>query len=208
MEAVDELMTPGCPNCAAKHLSAALFCLIDMPGQRDTDETDVLLARAYVNLVESYEGYASHRHYAIGLLVAAEDCAIRRAGDVRRAEAIRRIRVELMTNDFSNDPLGRLCGQSYGALAAGHVREAFREFPVLFDRFQQKLPPASQEGVDSIVGMIRWIEEEYLTAPDVPEGKGGESTMACGKKAVPAKGGKTVKAACKGGKCGGGKKAK
>lgn len=171
MESVDELTTPGCPNCAAKHLSAALFCLVDMPGQNDASETDVLLARAYVNLVESYEGYTSHRYYAIGLLVAAEDCAIRRTRDVQRAEAIRSIRVELMTNDFSNDPLGRLCGQCYGALAAGHIREAFREFPVLLDKYQQKLPPASQEGVDSIVGMIQWIEEEYLTAPDVPGGE-------------------------------------
>ena len=73
MEIVDELMTPGCPNCARKHLSAAVERVVDGLNVQDRRNADVLaiLARAYINFIEAAEGYLSHRDYAVGLLVAA-----------------------------------------------------------------------------------------------------------------------------------------
>ena len=195
MEIVDELMTPGCPNCARKHLSAAVERVVDGLNVQDRRNADVLaiLARAYINFIEAAEGYLSHRDYAVGLLVAAEERLIRR-GDTEYAKAIRAIRTGLMENPTDLEALYIEC---VDRLALAHIHEAFRELPELSYEFDRNcFGSCSQETVDKLVAMIRWIDERYfLIKPEEP-GKGGESTMACGTK-------KTVKAACKGGKCGG-----
>lgn len=195
MEIVDELMTPGCPNCARKHLSAAVERVVDGLNVQDRRNADVLiiLARAYINFIEAAEGYLSHRDYAVGLLVAAEERLVRR-GDTEYAKAIRAIRTGLMENPTDLEALYLEC---VDRLAIAHIHEAFRELPELSYEFDRNcFGSCSQETVDKLVAMIRWIDERYfLIKPEEP-GKGGESTMACGTK-------KTVKAACKGGKCGG-----
>ena len=195
MEIVDELMTPGCPNCARKHLSAAVERVVDGLNVQDRRNADVLtiLARAYINFIEAAEGYLSHRDYAVGLLVAAEERLVRR-GDTEYAKAIRAIRTGLMENPTDLEALYIEC---VDRLALAHIHEAFRELPELSYEFDRNcFGSCSQETVDKLVAMIRWIDERYfLIKPEEP-GKGGESTMACGTK-------KTVKAACKGGKCGG-----
>lgn len=195
MEIVDELMTPGCPNCARKHLSAAVERVVDGLNVQDRRNADVLaiLARAYINFIEAAEGYLSHRDYAVGLLVAAEERLVRR-GDTEYAKAIRAIRTGLMENPTDLEALYIEC---VDRLALAHIHEAFRELPELSYEFDRNcFGSCSQETVDKLVAMIRWIDERYfLIKPEEP-GKGGESTMACGTK-------KTVKAACKGSKCGG-----
>lgn len=195
MEIVDELMTPGCPNCARKHLSAAVERVVDGLNVQDRRNADVLiiLARAYINFIEAAEGYLSHRDYAVGLLVAAEERLVRR-GDTEYAKTIRAIRTGLMENPTDLEALYIEC---VDRLALAHIHEAFRELPELSYEFDRNcFGSCSQETVDKLVAMIRWIDERYfLIKPEEP-GKGGESTMACGTK-------KTVKAACKGGKCGG-----
>ena len=195
MEIVDELMTPGCPNCARKHLSAAVERVVDGLNVQDRRNADVLaiLARAYINFIEAAEGYLSHRDYAIGLLVAAEERLVRR-GDTEYAKTIRAIRIGLMENPTDLEALYIEC---VDRLVLAHIHEAFRELPELSYEFDRNcFGSCSQETVDKLVAMIRWIDERYfLIKPEEP-GKGGESTMACGTK-------KTVKAACKGGKCGG-----
>lgn len=195
MEIVDELMTPGCPNCARKHLSAAVERVVDGLNVQDRRNADVLaiLARAYINFIEAAEGYLSHRDYAVGLLVAAEERLVRR-GDTEYAKTIRAIRTDLMEDPTSLEALYIEC---VDRLALAHIHEAFRELPELSYEFDRNcFGSCSQETVDKLVAMIRWIDERYfLIKPEEP-GKGGESTMACGTK-------KTVKAACKGGKCGG-----
>lgn len=195
MEIVDELMTPGCPNCARKHLSAAVERVVDGLNVQDRRNADVLtiLARAYINFIEAAEGYLSHRDYAVGLLVAAEERLVRR-GDTEYAKTIRAIRTGLMENPTDLEALYLEC---VDRLALAHIHEAFRELPELSYEFDRNcFGSCSQETVDKLVAMIRWIDERYfLIKPEEP-GKGGESTMACGTK-------KTVKAACKGGKCGG-----
>lgn len=196
MEIVDELMTPGCPNCARKHLSAAVERVVDGLNVQDRRNADVLaiLARAYINFIEAAEGYLSHRDYAVGLLVAAEERLVRR-GDTEYAKTIRAIRTDLMENPTDLEALYIEC---VDRLALAHIHEAFRELPELSYEFDRNcFGSCSQETVDKLVAMIRWIDERYfLIKPEEP-GKGGESTMACGTKK------KTVKAACKGGKCGG-----
>lgn len=195
MEIVDELMTPGCPNCARKHLSAAVERVVDGLNVQDRRNADVLaiLARAYINFIEAAEGYLSHRDYAVGLLVAAEERLVRR-GDTEYAKTIRAIRIGLMENPTDLEALYIEC---VDRLVLAHIHEAFRELPELSYEFDRNcFGSCSQETVDKLVAMIRWIDERYfLIKPEEP-GKGGESTMACGTK-------KTVKAACKGGKCGG-----
>ena len=195
MEIVDELMTPGCPNCARKHLSAAVERVVDGLNVQDRRNADVLtiLARAYINFIEAAEGYLSHRDYAVGLLVAAEERLVRR-GDTEYAKTIRAIRTGLMENPTDLEALYIEC---VDRLALAHIHEAFRELPELSYEFDRNcFGSCSQETVDKLVAMIRWIDERYfLIKPEEP-GKGGESTMACGTK-------KTVKAACRGGKCGG-----
>ena len=194
MEIVDELMTPGCPNCARKHLSAAVERVVDGLNVQDRRNADVLtiLARAYINFIEAAEGYLSHRDYAVGLLVAAEERLVRR-GDTEYAKTIRAIRTDLMENPTALEALYLEC---VDRLALAHIHEAFRELPELSYEFDRNcFGSCSQETVDKLVAMIRWIDERYFSnTPEKPE-KGGEETMACGKK--------TVKAACKGGKCGG-----
>lgn len=200
MEVVDELMTPGCPNCARKHLSAAVERVVDGFDVQDRRNSDVLviLARAYINFVEAAEGYLSHRDYAVGLLVAAEERLVRR-GDAEYAKIIRGIRTDLMEDPTALEALFFEC---VDRLAVAHIHEAFRELPELSYGFDRNcFGSCSQETVDRLVAMIRWIDDRYfLNTPEKPE-KGGESDMAtkkCGAKAV--------KAACKGGKCGGKKK--
>ena len=72
MDTVDELMTPGCPNCAVKHLSAALAYFVDEGNEKyetvDLDDALVFVGRAVVNLIESLNGYPSHFDFAIGLI--------------------------------------------------------------------------------------------------------------------------------------------
>lgn len=174
MEIVDELMTPGCPNCAVKHLSAALATMVAMRipkidvGATPAYGDEINVARALVNLVEVYEGYASHFDYAVGLLVKAEECTV--VNDLRDiATAVREIRVKLMVAGPAGIPeavkdLGSLV--EGGAVACGHLLEALRELP--------ELPPLKDTyTVDDLRGMIASVVADYFTVEE-PEKKGGE----------------------------------
>lgn len=174
MEIVDELMTPGCPNCAVKHLSAALATMVAAripeldPDVLPDFGPDVSVARAIVNLVEAYEGYTSHFDYAIGLLVKAEEGAVAR--DARGlASEIRAARVKLMVDGAKRIPeaVTQLSTvTSWQAGAYGHFLEALRELPELS-------PFLGRPTVDDIRGMIATVVAEYFTV-DEPEKKGGE----------------------------------
>ena len=76
MEVVDELMTPGCPQCAIKHLSAAVAYMVGpYPGGAPVLTSCVWAAVARINLVEVMAGYRSHLWYAVGMLVRSEEAA-------------------------------------------------------------------------------------------------------------------------------------
>lgn len=213
----DELMTPGCPRCAIKHLSAALYHRAQLAGGGESlppDSYMVDMCVAYINLVEVRTGYRSHFWYAVGALVRAEE----RTGSGRVAREAR-----LMLEQYGEEALADAlrCIEigsipTHADWAAAHFSEAMRELPAMRAAMR----------MDDLIGSIERIRNEYFNLEEVPAAstedaeRGGESIMAkAAKKAAPAflakgkeakeakgakaacKGGKTAKAACKGGKC-------
>lgn len=148
MDLVDELATPGCPQCFKKHMSAALSSLIQEPGLVWDDPQDVLLHRAMINIVEVREGYRSHLPYVIGILNSLEQAVVLGGPSVKfTAQDIRRLRLAIterpdsfsLDQDFTRhtpnpdflfkvltDPMG----YDPDNYAVAHIKEAFRELPV------------------------------------------------------------------------------
>lgn len=208
MEVVDELLTPGCPNCAIKHLSAALAYLADlyMPERNAIEFHPIstsFKARAYVNLIESAEGYHSHLDFAIGLLQRAEEAHVFN-GESDQAVSCRNYRVELIKDGARAVRAVTFALQSElggYAIAQAHLAEAHRELR----SFITCVPPLD---ADVILKMIVEIRKEYFDfqPPAVGEESNnkGESVMAIAKKTAAktaAKAPTATKAACKGGKC-------
>lgn len=207
MKAVDELFTPGCPQCAVKHLSAALYHVAQGAVQKDVfpDPYMTCVCTAYINLVEVRAGYHSHLWYAVGALVRAEEHFAVGLGECVAREA--RLMLEQYGEDALLDALKCLrdgTAPDHADWAAAHFDEARRELPAFADEMR----------MDDLIGSIERIREEFfnLSPGTVP---GGEETtktekepdMATMKKAAPkgakcaAKGGKTATKACdKGGK--------
>lgn len=212
LEINDELMTPGCPQCAIKHLSAALYYAAEdyakgrrygVPDQQPEPDR-VLLARAYINLAEVLIGYESHLWFAVGLLQRSEEealCSYRegRGGIARTA---------------------RLMLEEGGSGNVGHAMQYIRR-EALFDPIEmqyahtaearRELPVDDGDYLD-YAGAIERIRKEYFVEEGQPaapqkegEEEGGETKMATKKAAAkaPAKkaDAKAVQAACKGGKC-------
>lgn len=227
METTDELVTPGCPNCVIKHLSAAVALLAnarvtDLPYTPEVDgilDREIAL-RAAINLTESRQGYESHFDYAVGLLVLAE--AVPYYDDAHRRELYRNTRLLLI--ERGNDPdtvslavarlvMGARFGipdEYFGKLyAQAHITEALRESP---ESVRDTI--AGVTCVDDLQCAIREVRKEFFSdfSEDKPAGEKGEDDMATSKKApvkaakkeaVPAKkavAAKATKAACKGGK--------
>lgn len=182
MEIVDELMTPGCPNCALKHLSTAVSLYVDnalsMKFPKDTNyllgECQIRVARAYINFMEAIEGYKSHFDFATGLLVRAEEFAIL-DGEVEFAKVIRENRVALMVHDQDTRALAQLRSMSYCMMAVAHILEARRELPSLCEY----IPCDDTTTVSSLQTSIEWIKEQYFNVPTMgdEEEKGGEEDM-------------------------------
>ena len=207
MEIVDELMTPGCPQCAVKHLSAALYHRARLAGGGEDMEPDPCMKHlcvAYINLVEARTGYLSHLWYAVGALVRSEERMAWRIGEcvARRA----RLLLEEHGLDAVMDVL-RIIDQETvptpADWAAAHFDEARRELPAFADEMR----------MDDLAGTIERIRKEFFVTEEAPAAstedaeKGGESDMATKKaaKKAPAflkkEDPKAKKAACKGGKC-------
>ena len=207
MEIVDELDTPGCPNCAVKHLSAALAYYLDVPRElrdRAFSSVEVYLARAMINLVETNTGYESHKWFAVGLMVKAEDVSTIISPEL--TPVIRRLRTNFMSGDADiQETVSSLTHffSSEMPVAAAHLEEAKRE-----------LPGCTRDVVldaECLTSAINRVYEEYFNLTESTVGsevnKEGEPDMATTKKA-PAKKAAAKQAACKGGKCAGKKTAK
>ena len=208
MEIVDEIMTPGCPNCYIKHLTAALACMaINRFDYVQVPYVDVTTARALINLIEAKEGYVSHRDLAIGLLAHAEIIS-RDMGCID----LREIRVGLMTGDpnAERELLGMVSPE---ALFVAHLKEAERELPdgplpvaMTCELSCVVIPTIDQRTADGILSSIAEVRKEYFDLPTVGEEtttkeEGGQE-MACAKKTAAKATAKAAQAACKGGKCG------
>lgn len=211
MKVVDELFTPGCPQCAVKHLSAALYHVARGAVQKDVFPNPYMtcVCTAYINLVEVRAGYHSHLWYAVGALVRAEEHFAVGLGECVAREA--RLMLEQHGEEAVLDALKCLrdgTAPDHADWAAAHFDEARRELPAFADEMR----------MGDLIGSIERIREEYFTmdqevaadtSTEVAE-EGGEEAMATKKTAkakvdpkaakAAAKGGKTAKA-CKGGKC-------
>ena len=213
LEVHDELMTPGCPQCAIKHLSAALYHRAKTlaPVMLAPDPYMVCVCTAYINLVEVKTGYLSHLWYAVGALVRAEEHMAPRVGGCVAREA--RLMLEEYGVDALLDSLNCIrdgTAPNHADWAAAHFDEAMRELPAF----------AAEMRMDDLIGSIERIREEFFTSDTTAPAaataeKGGESDMATKKataKKAPAflkkEDPKAKQAACKGGKCKGGKKCK
>ena len=155
MDVVDELMTPGCPQCAIKHLSAALYHRAKtlVPGTLSPDPYMVCVCTAYINLVEVKAGYLSHLWYAVGALVRAEErAAPASCGRVAR-EA--RLALEAGGREAVADALGLLgegVSRSHADWAAAHFDGATRELPAM----------RAEMRMDDLAGSIERIRKEFF----------------------------------------------
>lgn len=207
MKVVDELFTPGCPQCAVKHLSAALYhhartahTVTSAP-----DPYMVCVCTAYINLVEVRAGYLSHLWYAVGALARAEELMAPRVGGCVAREA--RLILEEYGVNALLDALNCIqegVAPDHADWAAAHFGEAVRELPAF----------AEEMSMGDLIGSIERIREEYFKLPPSTVPGGDETTktekepdMATAKKTAPkgtkcaAKGGKTdTKTASKGAK--------
>ena len=211
MDIVDELMTPGCPQCAVKHLSAAIYYRAQHHRVEGAPHVAVYhrtrAAVALINLAEALTGYKSHLWFAVGALVDGEVFALI-ACESHYAARMREARIELEQKGEAAiakvmGHLFQFCQITNADWELAHYGEAQRELPAW---------DAWSSDYDLV---IRKIREEYFITDEAPaasaegEGKGGELDMATKKaaKADPkaakaaAKGGKAKQACGKGGAC-------
>ena len=200
----DELMIP-CAFCARKHLSAAIAHYADSGKLAGAMQYHgILVARALINLCEAEEGYDSHRPFAVGLLVKAEqECT-----DPGARGVIRGFRLAVCEGkyDFVFPGIYPTELEWYRA----HVLEAEREYPDIrtaverepFYRDNMSDVELGQAEVNYRLAQLRWLDENVFGQKPVE--KGGDKMAKAVKKPAPkaakaAKGG--CKGACKGGKC-------
>ena len=219
MKVVDELMTPGCPQCAIKHLSAALYFRAkgfsesirwpNWPAACPPPADRILLARAYINLGEVLIGYKSHLWFAVGLLQKSEEEGLRLGSETHTAREARLLleKKGLQGAREAMEIIFTGAIRESSVMEFAHVEEARRELPGFSEPFF------------NLDAAIEKIHAEYFDLPEatVAEGeenkKQGEPEMATAKKSGPvaktagktkvpaATAAKATHAACKGGKC-------
>lgn len=212
MTEINDELTMPCADCCRKHLSAAIAYYADAvssgnlrnPGM-DVQYHGVLLARALINLCEAEEGYGSHRPFAVGLLVKAEqECT-----DAVTRNMIRGFRLDVCGGKRYYEPLYVYPTEMEWCRA--HVFEAEREYPDIrtaverepFYRDNMSEPEFRQAEVNYRLAQLRWLDENVFGLKSVEK---GEEQMACNKaKKAACKGGKSMpakgKAKCKGKTC-------
>ncbi len=211
LEIHDELMTPGCPQCAVKHLSAAIYYRAQHHRVEGAPHMAVYhrtrAAVALINLAEALTGYRSHLWFAVGALVDGEVSALI-ACESRYAARMREARIELEQKGEAAiakvmGHLFQFCQITNADWESAHYGEAQRELPAW---------DAWSSDYDLVIRKIR--EEYFITDQEVAvatstEGaeEGGEEAMATKKaaKKAPAflkkEDPKAKKACGKGGKC-------
>lgn len=164
---INDVLTDPCPQCALKHLSAALFYAANMSsGEKIAPfADDVCAATALINIAEYRSGYKSHFGYIIGALVAAEEF------DRADSERYRTARLS-----FVNGNIGHATNVLIGdgvpkcVMARAHAREAFRELPMLSaaDGVAQCVVEALLYGdsvhkfIDAAQDAIMWVRENFF----------------------------------------------
>lgn len=207
MEIVDELTTPGCPQCAVKHLSAALMYMIT-PGRHGfAARSMVWLAVAKINLAEVLVGYESHLWYAVGMLQRSEEAALAEGSSCATARHARLLLEEKglagAAEALREIDLGALFEDD--EMCKAHLYEATRELPSLLVYPLTPDPEYLMKEIERVRSEFFVLEEAPAASIEDAE-RGGESDMATKKtaKKAPAflkkEDPKAAKAACKGGK--------
>lgn len=179
-----------CPQCAIKHLSAAMahyelarLCASDVIITPLADDSATRLARVIICLTEAMQGYKSHIPLAIGYLVLVEESLDE--GRLLDRSSLRGVRLHLtdLLGMEDNEAKGKelewahdtlrevfvgLCeynpGRAHKAMACAHYGEACRECSDVEDR-------ALGEFSEWCIGAIKKLVEEYWDANAM---KGGE----------------------------------
>lgn len=149
----------NCPACARKHLSAAYALTSGNQPAYGPPDSSVLLARAYIAIVEWATGYLGNRALAIGCLAAAEtahDIPVHRIYDARE------LRLAIERGGTAEEAIFRFrvsFSPSNASLASAHLIEADRELPGATG----DLPPGTFEAGDfePLVDTIRRVETDY-----------------------------------------------
>lgn len=184
---INDVLTDPCPQCALKHLSAALAYEL---GKNPNDEplsggpaieVGAPLGVAYINYVEFLAGYASHLDYVVGMLVLAEEFQAV-VGPVEPLHRIRKLRLALVEDPYSAETRGGFLDlRPHMDMAQAHIYEATREFP----DFVSAIPPSSGgTAVDWILAGISWLRGEFFGSAQ-PARTGGDDDNGKGKTGVP-----------------------
>ena len=179
-----------CAFCARKHLSAAIAYYADSGNTgRDMRYTGVLVARALINLCEAEEGYDSHRPFAVGLLVKAEqECP-----DPGARGTIRGFRLAVCEGkyDFVFPGIYPTELEWYRAhvleAESPDIRTAVEQEPFYRDNMSDV--ELGQAEINYRLAQLKWLDENIFGNKPVEKG----DNMACNTK-------KGCKGACKGGK--------
>lgn len=161
MKVVDELFTPGCPQCAVKHLSAALYHAAELgcvPHRLELPDSAVLVARAYINLGEVLIGYKSHLWFAVGLLQRAEERALtEKISSVTTARTARLALEERGVNGVRDTMRDLMIDVrlDHAVMCLAHFDEAVRELPAFADEMR----------MDDLIGSIERVREEFFNFP-------------------------------------------
>lgn len=165
---INDVLTDPCPQCALKHLSAALFYALGLdPGESLTPfADDVCAAIALVNIAEYKRGYKSHFGYIVGALTAVEDIVTKD----EHGEQARTARLSFIAGNIGHavNVLDAIVTRK--ALARAHAREAFRELPMLrsAEGVAQCVVEALLYGgnvckfIDAAQDAIAWVRENFF----------------------------------------------
>lgn len=143
---INDSLTDICPQCALKHLSAALACALDLERERvsgngaldfPVSDWEVEVGVAIINVAEWASGYDSHLAYAVGRLARAEDI-MAATGEYKYISQVREYRLFLQDeasqskavqdNRVWYDMINSIAHDSK-VMAAAHAKEASRELP-------------------------------------------------------------------------------
>lgn len=155
---MNDVLTDPCPQCALKHLSAALAYELDPSrATKLRGKCWMYIGVAFINYSEYWFGYESHLPYAVGMLARAEETGI---AEQLVLGGVRELRLKIINNPRDTDVRDHFRGLLRNAsLADAHVYEAVREFPQL----EVNVPrPPDEPLADWIQRAVKWLWVEFF----------------------------------------------
>lgn len=155
---INDVLTDPCPQCALKHLSAALAYELDPSRTTKLRGTCwTYIGVAFINYSEYWFGYESHLPYAIGMLARAEETGI---AEQLVLGGIRELRLKIINNPRDTGVRDHFRGLLRDAdMAGAHVYEAVRELPQLEANVFR---PPDEPLTEWIPRAIQWVRENFF----------------------------------------------